>query len=111
MPIRPLLWFSADQTHPPQTHFSSNNQTHTDTILLIEAQPSSVIDDFYFVWSKLRKKIGDFGWWFFFFFFLLLWTSGGGGGWCCGCFFGNGIYYFIVVNILFYYDVYIILLC
>ena len=26
-----------------------------------------------FVWSGLRKKIGDLGWWFFFFFFI-----------CCG---------------------------
>ena len=26
-----------------------------------------VISDF--VWSRLRKKIGDLGWWFFFFFF------------------------------------------
>ena len=45
-----------------------------------------VIDDF--VWSWLRKKIGDLG--FFFFFFCLLWTADGGcggggvsGG--CGC--------------------------
>ena len=38
MPIRPLLWFSTDQTHPPQTHFSSANQTHADTVLLTEAQ-------------------------------------------------------------------------
>ena len=37
-----------------------------------------VIGDF--VWSRLRKKIGDLG--FFFFFFCLLWTGGGGG---CGC--------------------------
>ena len=44
-----------------------------------------MIDDF--VWSRLRKKIGDLG---FFFFFCLLWTTGGGcggggvsGG--CGC--------------------------
>ena len=29
-----------------------------------------------FVWSGLRKKIGDLG----FFFFFLLWTGGGGGG-------------------------------
>ena len=37
-----------------------------------------------FVWSGLRKKIGDLG--FFFFFFLLLWTAGGGGvGGNCGC--------------------------
>ena len=80
-PIRPLLWFSADQTHPPQTHFSSANQTHADTVLLTEAQLYDwwffilfVIGDF--VWSGLRKKIGDLG------FFFLLWTSGGGGcGW------------------------------
>ena len=46
-------------------------------------KPSSVIGDFfYFVWSGLRKKIGDF---FFFFFFLLLWTGGGGGGGGGGC--------------------------
>ena len=34
-----------------------------------------VIGDF--IWSRLRKKIGDLG----FFFFFLLWTGGGG----CGC--------------------------
>ncbi|KAK7820145.1 pra1 family protein b2 [Quercus suber] len=40
-------------------------------------KPSCVIDDFLFcfvicdfVWSGLRKKIGDLGWWFFFFFLL-----------------------------------------
>ena len=64
-----------------------------------------MIDDF--VWSKLRKKIGDLG--FFFFFFacygllvvvvVLVVVVGvgvvvggadgrGGYGWCCGCFFG-----------------------
>ena len=32
-----------------------------------------------FVWSGLRKKIGDLGWWVFFLFFLL-WIGGGGGG-------------------------------
>ena len=40
-----------------------------------------------FVWSGLRKKIGDFGWWFYFYFFLL-WTGGGGdggGGGGCDC--------------------------
>ena len=47
-----------------------------------------VIGDF--VWSGLRKKIGDFGWWFYFFFnfFFLLWTGGsgdGGGGGGCDC--------------------------
>ena len=35
-----------------------------------------------FVWSRLRKKIGDLG--FFFFFLLLQWTGGGGGGGGCG---------------------------
>ena len=51
-----------------------------------------VIGDF--VWSGLRKKIGDL----VFFFFFSLWTGGGGGGgsgcgcgcgcgWCCGFFF------------------------
>ena len=40
-----------------------------------------VIGDF--VWSGLRKKIGDLDWWCFFFFFSsLLWTGGGGR---CGC--------------------------
>ena len=66
-----------------------------------------------FVWSGLRKKIGDLGFFFF----------------CCGLlvlvmgvvvavvvvgavdFFWSVIYYFIVVVILFYCDVYIILLC
>ena len=96
--LSPLLWFSADQTHPPQTHFFSANQTHADTVLLIEAQLYDwwffilfVIGDF--VWSGLRKKIGDFGWWFYFFliFFFLLWTGGsgddggGGGGGGCDC--------------------------
>ena len=74
-----------------------------------------MIDDF--VWSGLRKKIGDLG--FFFFFFAcygLVVVMGvadgrGGCGWCCGCFLGSGIYYFIVVVILFYCDIYIILLC
>ena len=37
-----------------------------------------VIGDF--VWSGLRKKIGDFG-----FFFSLLWIGGGGVGCGCGC--------------------------
>ena len=32
-PIRPLLWFSAVQTHLPQTHFSYADQTHADTVL------------------------------------------------------------------------------
>ena len=76
-----------------------------------------------FVWSGLRKKIGD--WSFFFFFFpavdwwwwwwwLWLWL------WlmvevvvvsAVEVFFDSGIYYFIVMVILFYCDVYIILLC
>ena len=76
-----------------------------------------VIDDF--VWSRLRKKIGDLG--FFFFFFacygllmvvvvvvVLVVVVGvangrGGCGWCCGCFLDSEIYYFIVMFILFYY--------
>ena len=58
-----------------------------------------------FVWSGLRKNIGDLGWWFFFFFFLptmdwwpvvvvvvvaIVAMADGrcGCGWCCGCFFG-----------------------
>ena len=36
---------------------------------------------FYFVWSRLRKKIGDLD----FFFFCLLCTNGGGGGVGGGC--------------------------
>ena len=72
-----------------------------------------------FVWSGLRKKIGDFGWWFFFFFsccglvvvVVAVADGRGGCGWCCGCFLDSGIYYFIVGDILFYCDVYIILLC
>ena len=71
-----------------------------------------------FVWSGLRKKIGDFGWWFFFFFsccglvvvVVAVADGRGGCGWCCGCFLDSGIYYFIVGDILFYCDVYIILL-
>ena len=71
-----------------------------------------------FVWSGLRKKIGDFDWWFFFFFsccglvvvVVAVADGRGGCGWCCGCFLGSGIYYFIVGDILFYCDVYIILL-
>ena len=50
-----------------------------------------------FVWSGLRKKIGDLG--FFFFFpccelvvvvvLVVVVADGRGGcGWCCGCFFG-----------------------
>ena len=50
-----------------------------------------VIGDF--VWSELRKKIGDLGWWFFFFFCCglvvvvvvvvgVVVADGGGG---CGC--------------------------
>ena len=72
-----------------------------------------------FLWSGLRKKIGNFG---FFFFFsccglvvvrVVVAVADGKGdcGWCCGCFLGSGIYYFIVVVILFYCDIYIILLC
>ena len=73
-----------------------------------------------FVWSGLRKRIGDLGWCFFFFFFsyyglvvVVVVVANGrcGCGWCCGCFLGSGIYYFIIVSILFYCDVYIILLC
>ena len=67
-----------------QTHFSSTDQTHADTVLLTKAQLCNwwffilfVIDDF--VWSRLRRKIRDLGWCSFFF---LLWTSGGDG---CGC--------------------------
>ena len=47
-----------------------------------------------FVWSKLRKKIGDLGWWFIFFFFLVVVMvvvvgvadDRGGCNWCCGFF-------------------------
>ena len=66
-----------------------------------------------FVWSGLRKKIGDLDWWCFFFFFLPYYglvvvvgvvvdVADGRGGcrWCCGCFLGSGIYDFIVVVIL-----------
>ena len=69
-----------------------------------------------FVWSGLRKKIGDSG----FFFFccglvvvVVVAVANGrsGCGWCCGSFLDSGIYYFIVGVILFYCDVYIILLC
>ena len=70
----------------PTPYFSFANQTHTDTILLTKAQLCvwcffilSEIGDF--VWSGLRKKIGDLG----FFFFFLLWTGGGGCGCGCGC--------------------------
>ena len=41
---------------------------------------------FYFVWSRLRKKIGDLG----FFFFCLIWTGGDGVGGGCGCGCGCG---------------------
>ena len=72
-----------------------------------------------FVWSGLRKKIGDSGFFFFFFFFccglvvVVVAVANGrsGCGWCCGSFLDSGIYYFIVGVILFYCDVYIILLC
>ena len=80
-----------------------------------------------FVWSRLRKKIGDFGCGFFFFLFLSCYglvvvvvvvgvvvvvaNGKGGCGWCCGCVLDSGMYYFIVGDILFYCDVYIILLC
>ena len=81
---------------------------------------------FLFIWSRLRKKIGDLG---FFFFSPLLWTGGQWWWWwwwwwlwlwlmvevvvigAMDVFLGSGIYYFIIVVILFYYDVYIILLC
>ena len=64
---------------------------------------------FYFVWSGLRKKIGDLGWCFFFFFFsccgllvvvVVVGVANGRGGCgrCCGCFLGSGIYYFIVLK-------------
>ena len=75
-----------------------------------------------FVWSGLRKKIGDLGFFFFFFFsccglvvvvaVVVAMADGRGGcGWYCECFLCSGIYYFIVVVILFYCDIYIILLC
>ena len=70
-----------------------------------------------FVWSELRKKIGEFSWWFFFSCCRLMVVvvgvvdGKGGCGWCCGCFLDSGIYYFIVQDILFYCDIYIILLC
>ena len=85
-----------------------------------------VISDF--VWSRLRKKIGDLVFYFYFYFFLfLLWTSGRWWWWwwwwlwlwlmvevvmvgAVDVFLGSEIYYFIVVVILFYCDVYIILL-
>ena len=35
--LSPLLWFSADQTHLPQNHFSSVDQTYVDIVLLTEA--------------------------------------------------------------------------
>ena len=69
---------SASDPHrrSPQTHFSSVNQTHADTVLLTEAQLCDwwffvlfVIGDF--VWSGLRKKIEDFGCGFFFFFLAM----------------------------------------
>ena len=79
-----------------------------------------VISDF--VWSGLRKKIGDLV--FFIFFYWLpivdcwywwwLWVGMADGrcgcSWCCVCFLNSVIYYFIVLVILFYCDVYIILL-
>ena len=81
-----------------------------------------------FVWSGLRKKIGDLG---FFFFFsccglvvvvvvvlvvivavvVAVADGRGGCGWYCEYFLCSGIYYFIVMVILFYCDIYIILLC
>ena len=89
--------------------------THANTILLTEAQLCDwyffilfVIDDF--VWSGLRKKIGDLG--FFFFFFpcyglvvvvvvVAVADIRGGCDWCYGCFFDSEIYYFIMMFILF----------
>ena len=65
-----------------------------------------------FVWSGLRKKIGD--WRFEFFFFspvvvVAVADGRGGCGWCCGFFLGVGyiilllwLYYFIMMFILFY---------
>ena len=61
-----------------------------------------------FVWSRLRKKIGDLG--FFFFsccglvvMVVVVVADGRGGyGWYCGCFLDSKIYYFIVMFILFY---------
>ena len=90
-PAVPSHWSASDPCRrSPQTHFSSVDQTHTDTVLLTEAQ---LCDWWFFilfvigafVWSRLRKKIGDFGCGFFFSFSFLLWTSGGGGGGGCGC--------------------------
>ena len=76
-----------------------------------------------FVWSGLRKKIGDFGCGFFFFscygllvvvvvvgVVVVVANGRSGCGWCCENFWGSGIYYFIVMVILFYCGVYIILL-
>ena len=76
---------------------------------------------FYFVWSRLRKKIGDLGFFCFFFCFtccgllvvvvvlvlvvvvaMAVANGRGGCGWCCVCFLGSEIYYFIVMFILFY---------
>ena len=84
-----------------------------------------MIDDF--VWSKLRKKIGDLGFFFFACYGLLVvvvvlvvvvgvgvvvGVADGRGGyrWCCGYFLGSGIYYFIVVVILLWCLYYFIML-
>ena len=71
---------------------------------------------FYFVWYRLRKKIGDFfffflavDWWWWCWWWLWLWLMievvvvG-----TVDVFLDSGIYYFIVVVIIFYCDVYII---
>ena len=74
-----------------------------------------VIGDF--VWSRLRKKIGDLGffffpavdwWWWWLWLWLMVKVVVVG---AMDVFLGSVIYYFIVVVILFYCHVYIILLC
>ena len=106
---------SVDPAHQP-TPFADPTRRHCACLWLV------IVD---FVWSRLRKKIGDLG--FFFFCCGLLMVvvvmvvvvavvvavadSRGGCGWFWEYFLCSGIYYFIVMVILFYCDVYIILLC
>ena len=69
---------AADQ---PQTHAAIRLKP-TSSIGVLACRSDGFLVIFYFVWSGLRKKIGNLS----FVFFCLLWTGGGGGGGGgCGC--------------------------
>ena len=62
-----------------------------------------------FLWSRLRKKIGDLGWWFFFPYCGLVVVVGvvvadGGGGYGWLLKFAVGVFIIILMSYLYYFN-------